>query len=66
MEGLSHIVLIEFRRTFKKELARIPDDEFLTKGEVASRLNRAYAQAKRLAESKQEPDDEVFASDEQE
>ena len=41
MEGLSHIVLIEFRRTFKKELARIPDDEFLTKGEVASLINRA-------------------------
>ena len=66
MEGLSHIVLIEFRRTFKKELAGIPDDEFLTKGEVASLINRAYEQAKRLAESKQEPDDEVFASDEQE
>ena len=33
---LSNVVLIEFRRTFKKELARIPDDEFLTKGEVAS------------------------------
>ena len=65
MEGLSHIVLIEFRRTFKKELARIPDDEFLTKGEVASLINRAYEQAKRLAESKQEPDNEVFASDEQ-
>lgn len=65
MEGLSHIVLIEFRRTFKKELARIPDDEFLTKGEVASLINRAYEQAKRTAESKQEPNDEVFASDEQ-
>ena len=66
MEGLSHIVLIEFRRTFKKELARIPDDEFLTKAEVAALINRAYEQAKRLAESKQEPDDEGFASDEQE
>jgi len=65
MEGLSHIVLIEFRRTFKKELTRIPDDEFLTKGEVASLINRAYEQAKRLAESKQEPDNEVFATDEQ-
>lgn len=61
---LSNVVLIEFRRTFKKELARIPDDEFLTKGEVNSLINRAYEQAKRLAESKQEPDDEVFASDE--
>ena len=61
---LSNVVLIEFRRTFKKELARIPDDEFLTKDEVASLINRAYEQAKRLAESKQEPNDEVFATDE--
>lgn len=61
---LSNVVLIEFRRTFKKELARIPEDEFLTKGEVNSLINRAYDQAKRLAESKQEPNDEVFAADE--
>jgi len=61
---LSNVVLIEFRRTFKKELARIPDDEFLTKAEVASLINRAYEQAKRIAESKQEPNDEVFAEDE--
>ncbi len=61
---LENIVLIEFRRTFKKELARIADDEFMTKGEVASLINRAYEQAKRIAESKQEPNDEVFATDE--